>query len=363
MNGSGRTKLKAAVIGAGKISDEHLKYLTQSQRAELLAVCDLSPSLVKYAAGQFQAQEAYTDFSQMLVDLSPDVVHILTPPHTHWRIVTECLSVGSHVIVEKPITTSRKEFHELWSLAHKCDRKLIEDHNYRFNQPILEMEKLVDEGALGDIREVDVRMTLNIRCGGRYSDANLPHPSHQLPAGVIHEFLPHLCYLALRFLPEENTTEELKFQHISTAWSNHGNNDLFKFDDLDALVICQAVHLQVRFDCWSQPDCFSVTVRGTRGTSQCDLFQPSVITAIPRKGPEQLSPIINQFKAGRELKRSARRNFMDKIRQRTPYEGLQVFLEHTYRALQEGTEPPVSYRDMDHTLQLTEALLSKVNHT
>jgi len=362
MNGSGRTKFKAAVIGAGKISEEHLKFLSQSQHADLLAVCDLSPSLGKYAADQFQAAESYTDYSTMLTDLSPDVVHILTPPQTHWRIVTECLSAGSHVIVEKPVAISRREFHELWALSQKCDRKLIEDHNYRFNQPVLEMERLANDGALGNIREVDVRMTLNIRGGGRYANTNLPHPSHQLPAGVLHEFLPHLCYLALRFLPEEKASEELQFDHVAAAWSNHGEDELFAFDDLDATVISGGIHLHIRFDCWSQPDCFSITVRGRRGTTQCDLFQPSVVTAIPRKGPEQLSPIINQHLAGGELKLAARRNFMNKIRQRTPYEGLQVFLDRTYLALQEGTDLPVNYRDMDHTLQLTEALLSEVSH-
>src|SRR5690606_20316135 len=109
-------------------------------------------------------------------------------------------------------------------------RRLIENHNYRFNRPWLAIERAVASGQLGDVREVEVRLCLPLRGpGGRYADANLPHPSHRLPAGVLHEFITHLCYLALRFVPEP-------IDHVRAVWSNHGGGPLFRYDDLDAIV-------------------------------------------------------------------------------------------------------------------------------
>ncbi|MDB5302244.1 MAG: oxidoreductase domain protein [Phycisphaerales bacterium] len=347
-------RLRAAVIGTGKISEEHLRFLGADPHVTLAAVCDLSPSLAKYAVARFGAQQAFTDSSQMLADARPDVVHVLTPPHTHAKLVTDALTSGAHVIVEKPVAPSNREFRDLWSLAQSRGRRIVEDHNYRFNEPVLAIEKLVAERELGDVREVDVRMALGVRKpGGRYMDENLPHPSHRMPAGVIHEFITHLCYLALRFLPS--------FERVAAAWSKHGNDALFKHDDLDALVIGGPVHARIRFTSHAAPDCFSLTVRGTRGWAETDLFQPHLRVVVPRKGGQQLSPLLNHWMNGAGMMRASLSGFRNKVLQKTPYEGLRTFLDRTYTALRAGDEPPVTYDDMDRASRLVDAMLDESN--
>src|SRR5437660_7819319 len=95
------SRLKAAVIGTGKISEEHLRFLRDAEGVDVAGVCDLSPSLAKYAAERFGGGKPFTDAAQMLQESAPDVVHVLTPPHTHERLVSDALSAGAHVIVEK----------------------------------------------------------------------------------------------------------------------------------------------------------------------------------------------------------------------------------------------------------------------
>jgi predicted dehydrogenase len=341
--------LKAAVIGTGLISKEHLKFLQASDRAHLVAVCDLSLAAANYAAQQFQADAAYTDYRQMLTETRPDVVHILTPPQSHKFIAKDCLEAGSHVICEKPITPTHAEFQDLWNIAQACNRCLIENQNYRFNQPILQIQNWVQEGRLGKIQEVEVRMVLDIRSGGRFADENLPSPIHQLPAGVIHDFLTHLCYLVVDYLPS--------FDRVHALWSNHGGGSLFKYDDLDAIVIGGTVHAHLRFSCHTQPDCFTLTVRGSKGYAETDLFQPYVRCVVPRAVGKQLTPLVNQFISGWELVGSSVRNFKRKILQQTPYEGLYQLLAKTYEALTEETELPISFEDMDRTSRLIDALV------
>ena len=342
------------MIGTGKISEEHLRYLGSDPAVTLAGVCDLSPSLAKYAATRFKAAAAFSDSAVMLREAKPDVVHVLTPPHTHAALVTDALNAGAHVVVEKPVAPSNAQFRDLWNLAQSRGRRIVEDHNYRFNEPILAIEKLVADGDLGDVREVDVRMALPIRkAGGRYADASLPHPSHNLPAGVIHEFVTHLCYLTLRFLPD--------FDRVAAAWSKHGDEPLFKYDDLDALVIGGPVHARIRFTSHAAPDCFTVTVRGTKGWAETDLFQPHVRVVVPRKGGAQLSPLVNQLVNGAGLVAAGVRGFKNKVMQKTPYEGLRTFLARTYGALREGGEPPVTFDDMDRASRLVDALLEAQN--
>ncbi|MEO1444931.1 MAG: Gfo/Idh/MocA family oxidoreductase [Cyanobacteria bacterium J06635_11] len=351
--------LKSAVIGTGMISKQHLSFLQASERANIVGVCDLSPAAVNYAVDTFQAAAAYTDYAQMLEEAQPDVVHILTPPQTHFPIATDCLRAGAHVICEKPVAPSFHEFKDLWQISRECDRFLMEDHNYRFNGPVRELQKLVADGTLGNIQEVEIRMALDLRSGGRYADENLPSPIHKMPAGVIHDFITHLSYLLLNFLPEVES--ENGFERVSAAWSNHGGGDLFKYDDLDALIISGKAHGRIRFSSYTAPDCFSITVRGDRGYAETDLFQPHLRCVIPRSGGKQLSPLVNHFVNGKELMKASARNFRNKIMQKTPYEGLHYLLGETYDALSDGQAPPIGYDDMARTSRLVEALLAEEN--
>jgi predicted dehydrogenase len=346
--------LTAAVIGTGKISEQHLSYLSGAAEVRPVAVCDLSPAVARYAADRFGVPHAFQDYCQMLRDLQPQVVHILTPPHTHGRIVMDVIESGAHAIVEKPLAPSHDEFHRLWSASRERGVWLIENHNYRFNRPILQLERWVAGGHLGSVREVEVRMSLNIRDrSSRYADENLPHPSHRLPAGVIHEFVTHLCYLLQRFMP--------RWQSVKAAWRNLGGGELFKFDDLDAVVESGDTHGRLRFTAAGWPESFTVDVRGTMASAHADLFWPVTILTRPRGGPAALTPLLNQYARGAALKRAAWRNFFDKLVQKTPYEGLPQFLRLTYAALQREEPPPVTFDDMDRAAGLIDALLDEKN--
>lgn len=346
MNGT----LRAALIGTGKISEEHLKFLSRDARATPVGVCDLSPSLARYAATRFEAGAPFTDYRAMLAEARPDVVHVLTPPHTHVPIVTDCLQAGAHVIVEKPAAPTVAEASALWDLAERSGKRLIENHNYRFNTPIQRMLGAVREGSIGDVREVEVRMCLGIRGkGGRYADENLPHPSHKLPAGVLHEFMTHLSYLVLAFLPS--------WDSASARWSNHGGGTLFRYDDVDALILSGPAHARIRFSCAQSPDCFTVTVRGTRGWLETDLFQPHLSVVVPRPGGQQLSPLANQVVRGSMFMRAGVRGFINKVLQHTPYEGLGTFLDRSYGAICGDGEAPVTRAESLAAATLIEALL------
>ena len=345
------TPLRAAVVGAGRIAEEHLKFLRDSARAEPAALCDLSEATARYAARKFGFAQTFTDLVQMLDEARPDVVHLLTPPHTHVPLTELCLQHDVHVIVEKPVAPSRAEFRRVWDLAHARGNVLVEDHNYRFNRQIVDIDGLLAAGVLGALREVEIRMVLNIHEGGRYADRDFPDPAHALPGGVVQDYLTHFSYLALHFLPSVD--------RVAAAWSRHGDSEVFKYDDLDVVLIGGPVHARIRFTSHQAPDCITITVRGSRGFVETDFFHPYRRLVIPRKGPSQLSMIADHFVNGVALSWSAVRNFKNKLLQRNAYDGLHRFLEETYAALQEDREPPVTFKDMDDCLALVERILAE----
>ncbi len=353
---SSNAPLRAAVIGSGAISAQHLGFLRDSPRADLVGVCDLSPITARYAAEFYDAKQTFTDAAEMIAVTRPDIVHVLTPPASHVGLSLSCLDAGAHVLVEKPAAPTLPELHTLLDKAASADRQVIENHNYRFNDGVVALADAVADGSLGIVREVEIRMALDIRSpGGRFADENLPNGIHKMPAGVVHDFITHLTYLLDHFTPE------VAWDRIGAGWSNHGGGDLFTVDDLDATLIGQgpdgAVHGKLRFSALTGPEQFQVTVRGSNGFGVTELFQPYVELNIPRAGGGQLSPIANHLANGRIRFGEGFRNVGRKLMQRSPYHGLHQLLDETYAALAAGRPAPVTPAQMIRTASIIDAIL------
>lgn len=348
--------LRAAVVGTGGISKEHLAFLSTSPRAELVGVCDRSPVAAGYAATTYGTRP-FRDLGDMLDDVRPDVVHVLTPPTTHVAISEQALAAGCHVICEKPITLTAPDLDTLLAAANRADRYVVENHNYRFNPEVEHIADLVAAGKLGTIGEVEVRMGLPVNDpGGRFGDPNLPSPIHQLPAGVIHDFITHLAYLVGFFTPKVTWTS------VDSRWSRHGGLAHVPVDDLDSMLVGTgpdgAVHGRIRFSALLAPDTFEITVRGSLGYAQVELFSGRVTDVLPRPGGKQLSPIVNMMVGGASLFVGGPRSLRRKIMQQGPYVGLARFLDLTYAALAAGSPPPVTPDDMRRASELIDRLVA-----
>ncbi len=339
--------LRAAVVGAGAISLQHLAFLRDSPRAELVGVVDLSPVSAEIATRRFGGGRPYTSIEDMLDAERPDVVHVLTPPHVHAPMVRAALAAGAHVVCEKPMADDVAQTEKLLVEARAAGRRLVENHNYRFNDEVIALRDLIDAGELGVVREVDVRLALPIRDpAGRFADENSPHPIHAMPAGVLHDFLTHMAYLLLHLAGVDG------FEQVRALVSNHGGGDLFRYDDLDAVLVSAPgadgvpVHGRLRFSPYTHPDRFALTVRGSDGSAETDLFHPYLQVIKDRPGGSQLTPIVNHLLNGVSLTSSGMRNFGSKLLQHTPYHGLARGLDLTYAALADGAEPPVTEADI-----------------
>jgi predicted dehydrogenase len=346
--------LRVGVVGAGGIAVEHLDFLAGRGGVEIVAVADRSPATARWAADRWGVAQWRTDH-RALLELQPDVVHVLTPPPTHAEIARDALRAGAHVLAEKPLVPTRSELHELHDLAHSVDRWLLEDQNYRWNDGVLWLRDVVRSGRLGDVRDVEVAIALPIREGGAFADPHLPSPAHRLPGGVLHDFLPHLAYLGLEFAPGLEHAAR-----IDAIWSNLGGDDgLWRADDLDATVVDGPVKLRLRFSSQTRPDRFELTVRGTEGDAAVDLFQPFERLRAPRPVGRQLTPLVNQAANGAAMVRQAGRNFGQKLTQHTPYHGMRRFLDLVYDRLRDGGEPPLSFEQIDASALLVERLVEQ----
>jgi myo-inositol 2-dehydrogenase / D-chiro-inositol 1-dehydrogenase len=92
--------VRAAIIGAGWIAEEHAAILRRLDRVDLSAVCDVDLDRARRLAGD---AAVYADWRELLDRESPDCVFVCTPPLLHREPAIEALSRGIHVYLEKPI--------------------------------------------------------------------------------------------------------------------------------------------------------------------------------------------------------------------------------------------------------------------
>ena len=344
------SRLKAAVIGCGAIAYEHLPYLSKSPLVELVAVCDRSKAAASFAQTRFHAARAFTDHRAMLADARPDVVHILTPPHTHVPIARDCLDAGAHVICEKPMASNAEETSGLLDYAAKRSRLLVESRNYLFNDQVIEVGRIIASGKLGEVREVDLILSLDF-LSGPFGDLNLAGPGVDLPAGAVHDFLPHLAYLLLVFAGHSGDVDD-----VQGRLANLSGNTRAGFDHLDALVVANKVRGRIRITSDVGPDSFRVYVRGTESSLESDLFNPFLrFDGPPNVGKRSF---IGQMRNGFSLVRAGARNFRNKVTQHGPYHGMPRMLDAVYRSLAGSTEPPFTREQMIDTARLVDRLVA-----
>ncbi len=90
-------KIKVGIIGAGTVSDIHLKSYSQCPLAEIYAICDINRDRVLDKAKQYKISKLYTDYKKMLEDENIDAVSICVWNNLHADITIAALNAGKHV--------------------------------------------------------------------------------------------------------------------------------------------------------------------------------------------------------------------------------------------------------------------------
>lgn len=325
-------QLRSGVVGCGAIAHEHLDHLSRSPLVDLVAVCDHSPAARRFAADRYSVPEVDPDTEQLL-GRGLDAIHVCTPPATHADIVTQALDTGHHVICEKPLAPNAVVAAELLGRAAARGLTLVESQNYRWNDPVLAIDRLIGDGSLGTVREVEIMLSSDLTAGA-FGDLNLRGPGVDLPAGAVHDFLPHLSYLFLHFADHDGPVDD-----VIGRLANVSANARVGYDHLDALVTAGAVrgHLRVASDL--APDAFRIAVRGTAGGVETDLYQPYL--RVQRATDTGIRAPFEQLRSGAGLAAASVANATSKVLQHGGYHGIPRMLDAVYGALQNGEPSPI----------------------
>ncbi len=147
------------ILGAGLISALHAKALADSEKAELVAVCDLVEERAEKLANDYAPHaRVYNKLDRMLADSQVEVVDVVTPNHLHTEPVLAAAAAGKHVLCEKPPAMSLAETDRMIAACRRARRKLGIFVQCRMREAIRHIRKALDEGRFGRLLHADAIM-------------------------------------------------------------------------------------------------------------------------------------------------------------------------------------------------------------
>lgn len=161
------SKIKIGVLGAGHLGKIHLRLLKESARYDLVGFYDTQPQQAARIAREF-GYRSFNDINSLLE--SVDVVDIVTPTVTHYKLAKSALERGKHVFLEKPITTTVEEAKDLVELAKKKNLQGMVGQVERFNpafmaaRPHIKHPMFIESHRLAEFnpRGTDVSVVLDL---------------------------------------------------------------------------------------------------------------------------------------------------------------------------------------------------------
>jgi predicted dehydrogenase len=143
--------LRAAVVGCGGAGENHAAGYERTDRAELVAVCDLDAELSRALATE-HGVPAYDSLDDLLDEERPDVVSVATGEYAHEKPTVAALRDGCDVLCEKIMAHSLDAGERMVEAAAESGRTLGVDYNYRHMPLFARLRAAVAEGELGDVR-------------------------------------------------------------------------------------------------------------------------------------------------------------------------------------------------------------------
>ena len=148
--------IKVGIMGASFAKAAYLPALNTVDDTEVLAIASARLSSAQAAADAFGVPHAYDNWQEMLEKHEFDLVCIATPVIHHVSMVLAALDAGAHVLCEKPFAMNADETRQMLDKAKALGRLHIMGHELRFNPTRRKIRDLIADGAIGDVRHVNI---------------------------------------------------------------------------------------------------------------------------------------------------------------------------------------------------------------
>jgi predicted dehydrogenase len=354
--------LRVAIVGCGKIADQHAEQIAHIPGCEIVAVCDREELMAKQLQERLNVPSQFAEVQDLLEKAKPGVVHITTPPQTHYAIGKLCLEAGCHVYIEKPFTVTFEEAEELVRVAERNHLKLTVGHNAQFSHAANRMRQLVGEGYLGGSPVHMESYYCYDLSDAAYAKALLGDSHHwvrKLPGGLLQNTISHGISKIAEFLTDD-TLQITACGFTSPLLRRIGETNII--DELRVIIHDGAATAYFTFSSQMRPSLHQLRLYGPKNGLIVDEQKQTVIKlrGAPYKSYlEQFLPPLGYAKqylnnALGNLKRFAKADFQEGY-------GMKFLIKAFYESITDGGAVPIPYPEILRTARIMDEIFSQLS--
>ena len=329
--------MKIGIVGCGLNSDYHINFARAYNGAEIVGIVDKDIKKAEECASRFNIKDIFSSIRELVEKTKPDVIHILTPPKTHFSLTKEAIESGCHVLIEKPIALNLEEARALYEFAERKGVKLCTMHNHFFDPCMARAHELVVNGQLGNVINVESYYGLNTRIPA-FRDYPVPNVLpwiYNLPGGVYHDFMPHPLYVLLEYTgrPKE----------IKVMSQSHGVLPQNMPDELRILINGEKAFGILTFSFAAQPHLHFIRIYGTKMMVEVDINTMTTVIHPLSSLPKAAQKATYNLTEAWQLFKSTVSNVINFVTGKLkPYQGMKILIHNFYDSIKNNAEPPVT---------------------
>ena len=233
---------------------------------------------------QYPGTTIFSSVEEMLQHADIDLVVVNTPVQTHFEYVKLALEAGKNVIVEKPFTVDLCEAEALVKLAQEKKLFLSVYQNRRFDRDYLQVQKILKDGKLGTLKEVEIRFDrFRTQPSGKEHKEN---PTLK-GSGSLHDLGSHLIDQATQLFgfPEKIFADVFSMKGLDFA------NDYFEL----LLYYKNNLRVRIKSSVFSKEAHYAYILHGDRGSflqERTDDQEKELVSGvIPTYNEEWMKPL------------------------------------------------------------------------
>lgn len=355
--------LKVGIVGCGKIADDHCWQIQRIKGCEIVGVCDRELLMARQLSERFPVKAYFNDLTKMLSEAQPDVVHVCTPPESHFSIAKKCLEAGRHVYVEKPFALCFNDARILIELAIRKGLKITAGHDDQFRNAARRMRALVQDGYLGG-GPVHMESYYCYELGGSgYARALLADKQHwvrKLPGKLLHNVISHGVARIAEFVTGDSP-EVIAYGFTSPALRSKGESEII--DELRAIISDERrTTAYFTFSSQMRPALHQFRIYGEKNGLILDQDHETLIRLRGKMYVSYAEKFIPPFSFAKQYLGNFRTNLRSFLNCDFHMKsGMKYLIESFYKSILEDTPEPIPHREILLTAKIMDEIFRQLD--
>jgi len=353
--------IKIGIIGCGKQADAHAAQIQKISDCEIVGVCDREVLMAKQLYDRFNVKQYFDNVKELLEVTKPDIVHIITPPHSHLELGKLCLEAGCSIFFEKPFTLNTGEAKTLINLANEKNLKLTVGHNNQFNHANIRMRELIKNGFLGgNPIHIESIWGYDLR-DQRFAKALLGDKTHwvrALPGKLLHNIISHGISKIAEFLTND-CLKVISYGYSSSLLKSINEPDII--DELRVIIYDDCTTAYFTFSSQISPMIRQLRVYGPENSLIVDDMHQTLIKICRTDYKSYLNRFIPPIIYAKQYFANFRNNSKQFIKRNFHFDsGRKYLIESFYRSVLKDTPLPISYEEILITSRIMDSIFEQI---